>query len=457
MLFGTDGVRGQANVELTPELAVAVGRAAGIVLARPRGRAVLGRDTRRSGPMLEAALVAGLNSAGIDVLLADVVPTPAISFLIKDERVPLGIVVSASHNPPEDNGIKLFDANGLKLSEAVEQAVARRVADPGPPRTLAVGRASRLTAAAERYAAFLTGAMETDDVDLQGLTIVVDCAHGATGAIAPRVLEHFNAKVIGRNTSPQGERINDRCGVADLTGLRQGVVDHRADLGIAFDGDGDRILIVTSHGDVLDGDAILGIAAGHLHRAGRLHPPVVVSTILSNRGLEDYLGGLGVSLRRTPVGDRYVARTMHELGAQLGGEKSGHIIFGDHSRTGDGILTAVRLLEIAHAAERDLADLAGAMPMHPQEERNVPVVDPVSFLHLDEVDEAIREARRCLGSHGRLVVRASGTQPILRIMVESSGAGLCSTICQSLGSALEDLASSFSPSDRHGVPDGSRG
>jgi phosphoglucosamine mutase len=439
-LFGTDGVRGRANVELTPELALALGRAIGRLMASPGSKVVLGRDTRRSGPMLEAALVAGLTSVGIDVLLAGIVPTPAISFLIKDEHVALGIVVSASHNPPEDNGIKLFDAAGLKLSEEQETAIADELLDPGPREEVPVGGVRVLPAAAERYAAFLTGSMETEDVDLQGVTIVVDCAYGATGAIAPRVLEHFKARVIGLHTEPLGDRINHGCGVGDLSPLRAAVLEHNADLGIAFDGDGDRVLVLGARGELIDGDIILGIAAEHLHRIARLDPPVVVATVLSNQGLANHLAGLGATLRRTQVGDRYVAREMRASGAQLGGEKSGHIIFGDHSVTGDGILTAVKLLEIAHAAGAELGRLARAIPLLPQVQRSLAVEDPEALLRLPRVAERIQEADARLNGRGRVLVRASGTQPLVRVMVEADVEADCIQVCASLCEALAGLA-----------------
>ena len=442
-LFGTDGVRGRANIDLTPELALAVGAASGRVVAGAGGRAVIGRDTRRSGPMLEAALVAGLTSVGVDVLLAGIVPTPGISFLIKDERAQLGVVVSASHNPPEDNGIKLFDEEGLKLTEAAENRIASDLAAPPATRTVEVGSARELPAAAARYAAFLTGAMETDDVDLSGSTIVVDCAYGATGAIATRVLEHFHARVIEMHAEPCGERINEACGVGDVAPLRAAVLAHDAQLGIAFDGDGDRVLLVTAAGDILDGDSILGIAAIHQLREGRLDPRIVVATVLSNYGLERGLKERGISLRRTPVGDRHVAREMRATNARLGGEKSGHIIFRDHSSTGDGILTAVKLLEVVHETGRSLEDLAREVPLLPQEQRDVPTEDPVALLARPEVLRIIDNARTDVGDRGRVLVRASGTQALLRVMVEAEEPERCLRLCDELVSRLVAVTQSL--------------
>ena len=273
-LFGTDGVRGRANEDLSPELALALARAVSKILAPTGGRVIVGRDTRESGPMLEGALAAGFAACGCEVLLAGVIPTPAISFLIKDERAELGAVISASHNPPSDNGIKFFDRQGMKLSVEKERAIEE-----------SLGVSSSRSAAATRYAAFLTGAIEIDEVDLSGCTIVVDCAYGATGAIAPHVLRHFNATVIELHTYPDGERINQDCGSTHLDPLRAAVLDHHADLGIAFDGDGDRVLLVSSAGETIDGDRMMGIAALHMKRKGTLAPPLVVVTVMSNLGL----------------------------------------------------------------------------------------------------------------------------------------------------------------------------
>jgi phosphoglucosamine mutase len=434
--FGTDGIRGRANVDLTPELALAVGRAAAEVVVPDGGRAVIGRDTRCSGTMLESALIAGLTACGVDVLVAGIVPTPAIAYLIRDEHAHLGVVVSASHNPPEDNGIKLFDAQGMKLSRALEAQLDDAIHHSAPPVTAAIGRSDRLEAAASRYAAFLVGAIEIEDVDLTGMTLVVDCAHGATGTIAPRVFEHFNARVLALHTEPDGTRINVRCGVGHLDPLRSAVATHGADLGIAFDGDGDRILVVTPDGTVLDGDLIVGVAARHMHRSGRLDPPCVVATVLSNLGLERALVADGIAVERTPVGDRYVAEAMRRSGASLGGEKSGHVIFGDHSPTGDGILTAVKLVEIAHETGRTLGDLAAEIPLLPQEQATLAVQDPVTFLEREDVRRCVASASTALGAHGRVLVRASGTQRLVRIMVEADSQERCRRTREDLTTCL---------------------
>jgi len=436
-LFGTDGVRGRANQDLSPELALSLARAVSRTLVSHGGRIIIGRDTRVSGSMLEGALASGFAACGCDVLLAGVIPTPAISFLIKDERADLGAVISASHNPPEDNGIKFFDYRGMKLSEENEAAVEEAL-DAPPCFTEAIGRIVSLEAAATRYAAFLTGAIEIEEVDLAGCTIVVDCAYGATGAIAPRVLRHFNATVIELHTSPDGERINQSCGSTYLTPLREAVLEHHADLGVAFDGDGDRVLLVSSSGETIDGDRMMGIAALHMKRKGTLVPPVVVATVMSNLGLEQVLEREAVKMVRTPVGDRNVAQAMIAHQAKIGGEQSGHIILSDHSSTGDGILTTVKLLEIAHERGVDLLTLAEEIPLHPQVLRNVSARNPATLLESTPIKKAIEEERYCLGEAGRIVVRPSGTQPLIRVMVEGGDEALCEQCCARIVKAIEE-------------------
>lgn len=435
-LFGTDGVRGRANDLLTPELALALGRAAAARLIPQGGLAIIGHDTRLSGPMLEGALAAGFSASGVDVLLAGLIPTPAISFLIKDERADFGAVISASHNPPDDNGIKFFDRDGMKLATDEESAIEDALLHVRP-RYAPVGRIAPLEAAASRYAAFLAGTIEIEEIDLSGRTIVVDCAFGATGAIAPRVLRHFNARVIPLHIEPDGMRINQECGSTHLGPLRSAVLSHHADLGIAFDGDGDRVLLVTPSGEVIDGDRMMGIAALHLHRKGALDPAILVATVMSNLGLEHTLKRQGISLLRTPVGDRHVAQAMRTHGAKLGGEQSGHIIFSDHSATGDGILTSVKLLEIAHERGVDLQSLAAEILLYPQVRQDVPAPEPEALLARPAVGKLIRDANASITGKGRLLVRASGTQPLVRVMVEGEDGAVCQAACRSLAEAIE--------------------
>jgi len=431
-LFGTDGVRGEANAFLTPELAVAIARAAA-TRVRKRGRVIIGRDTRISGPMLEAALAAGFASAGLDVSLAGVIPTPAISFLIKDERATLGSVISASHNPPQDNGIKLFDSRGMKLAAEEEAKIERLVAQDLPPAET-VGAIRPLEAAAARYASFLIGTIGVDGIDLSGMTIAADCAFGATGQIAPHVLRHLGARVIELNTAEDGRRINQGCGSTHLETIRAAVEASKADLGIAFDGDGDRVLLVTADGETIDGDRMIGIAALYMRKKGSLTPPLVVATIMSNLGLEETLARHGIGMIRTPVGDRNVSQEMAKQKAKLGGEQSGHIIFADHSPTGDGILTVVKLLEIAHDTGSDLAALAEGIKLYPQAHRNVPCLSPAEIAASPSLRDAVKEAEAALKGKGRVIVRPSGTQPVIRIMVEGDNERTCEGIC----SLLED-------------------
>jgi phosphoglucosamine mutase len=378
--------------------------------------------------MLEAALAAGFASAGVDVGLAGIIPTPAISFLIKDEGADFGAVLSASHNPPEDNGVKFFGRGGQKLSVEEEERVESALASPPPP-PRQIGRIEPLDAAATRYAAFLTGTIESEDVDLSGLTLVVDCAFGATGPIAPRVFRHLGARVIELHTETDGARINVDCGSTHLKALRDAVLRQGADLGIAFDGDGDRVLLVSSQGQTIDGDHFIGIAALHRGGKGPLRPPIVVGTVLSNFGLEQLLRSNGIDLIRTPVGDRHVAQAMIAHGARIGGEPSGHVIFSDHAPTGDGILTAVQLLAIAHDVGKSVEALAREIPLYPQCQRNVscPSAASARSVPLEEV-AALAGAR--LAGRGRVIVRPSGTQPMVRVFVEADDQTLADTVCE---------------------------
>jgi len=439
-LFGTDGVRGPANRLLTPELAVRLARAAAAQSIPDGGRVIVGRDTRVSGPMIEAALAAGFASAGVDVCLAGIIPTPAISYLIKDERAELGAVISASHNPPEDNGIKFFNRHGMKLDVDEEVAIEARM-DHAPETPDRVGTIAPLEAAATRYAAFLAGVIDVEHVDFSGMTIVVDCAYGATAKIAPHVLRHLGATVIALHDTLDGHRINEGCGSTSLDPLRDAVRQHRADLGVAFDGDGDRVLLVDSDGKTIDGDRMIGIAALHLAASGDLAPPLVVTTVMSNMGLETRLAEAGIDVVRTPVGDRHVLQRMHDISAMLGGEPSGHVIFSKHASTGDGILTAVKLLEIAHREGTDLGTLARSVPLFPLVLRNVPCTSPTALAADARVREAVARQTDELGTQGQILVRPSGTQPLVRILVEARDEAECTRIADILESALRNAQS----------------
>jgi phosphoglucosamine mutase len=436
-LFGTDGVRGRANMQVTADLALSLARAASTLLPRD-GRVIIGRDTRLSGPMLEAAMAAGFASAGIDVLLAGIIPTPAISFLIKNEQADLGAVISASHNQPQDNGIKLFDGKGMKLTVEQEHSIEAAL-EKLPPPTSRVGSISILQASATSYAAFLTGTIQSEDIDLSGLKVIVDCAYGATGAIAPQVLRHFNASVTEIHCSAKGDRINVDCGSTHLEVLRQAVLTKQADLGIAFDGDGDRVLLVAPSGQIIDGDRMMGIAALHMKKKGDLNPPMLIATVMSNMGLENTLNRYGIAMFRTPVGDRYVAQAMLSHGAQLGGEQSGHIIFSDHTPTGDGILTAIKLLEISHEKGVPLQQLADEITLYPQSRVDIPSSDPAKLLTDPQIELAIRKAQQCLGKEGRLLIRPSGTQPLIRVLVEVLDEKLCKDVCSQIKSSIQSI------------------
>ncbi len=437
-LFGTDGVRGPANQLLSPELTLSLARAIAVTLVAPGGRVIIGRDTRTSGPMLEAALAAGLTSEGVNVSLAGIIPTPAISFLIKDERADLGIVISASHNPPGDNGIKLFDRDGMKLSQEQERRIESAIDRPRIP-AKHVGTITVLEAAAKRYAAFLSGTIDVDQVDFSGMSVVLDCAYGATAPIAPHVFRHLGASVTAIHCEPDGEKINVECGATHLDRLQAATRQNRADLGIAFDGDGDRVLLTAADGFIIDGDRMMGIAASYLASQDRLMPRAIVATILSNRGLELWLEERGIAVHRTDVGDRHVSHRMQKEEIQIGGEASGHIIFQDHSPTGDGILTAVKLLEVAHFLGRDLPSLAKEIPLFPQCARNIPCADPNVLATHPDAGTLLEAARARIGQRGRIVLRPSGTQPLLRIMVEAEDDALCNRTADQLEADLLTL------------------
>jgi len=421
-LFGTDGVRGVANVDLTPELAFRLGRAAAHVLTTDgSGRFLLGRDTRLSGPMLEAALTAAICSAGGIVLNGGILPTPAVAYLTRHLGAAAGVVISASHNPVEDNGIKFFARDGFKLPDAVEDAI-EAVLDREDLRRAAglqVGRVEEIPDATDVYvdhvASLATGS-------LAGLRIVVDCAYGAACRTVPALWDQVGATVIPINAEPDGARINVRCGSTNPEVLRQAALQHGADVGFSHDGDADRVIAVDETGRIVDGDAILGVCAMHLHAQGRLPRSTVVATVMSNLGLEIALTRAGITLDRTRVGDRYVLERMRELGVTLGGEQSGHIIFLDHATTGDGAVTAMQLVNAMLESGRRLSELAAPIERFPQVLLNVPVADRSLAADHPAIRAAVADARRALGHRGRVLVRPSGTEPVVRVMVESDEA-----------------------------------
>jgi phosphoglucosamine mutase len=441
-LFGTDGIRGVANeAPLTPDLAYRVGRELVATLAAAqhggeRVRVVIGRDTRRSGPLLESAMVAGLLSAGADAYSVGVLPTPGIALLTRALDAHGGIVLSASHNPFEDNGIKLFSAEGTKFPDAWEDQIELRLAaaDTAPrARGAAVGRLTVYQRAEKFYVDFLTRCFP---LDLAGLTVALDCAHGATYRVAPGVFRRLGARVITLCARPDGTNINAGCGALHPEGLRRRLKAARADVGFAFDGDGDRLISVDHVGEIRDGDYALAIAGRHLAARGRLKANTVVTTVMANLGLDESLAAAGIRVVKTQVGDRYVHEEMLKLGANLGGEQSGHLLFPDHAPTGDGILSALALLAVVRETGETLAALAGCMRKFPQVLVNVPVARKPPIDSLDTVTERIRAFERELDGGGRILVRYSGTEPLARVMIEGADDGRIRAMADELASAL---------------------
>ncbi len=427
-LFGTDGVRGVANRDLTPELALGIGRALGLRL--PAGAlVVVGRDTRRSGTMLESALAAGIASAGADVALAGVLPTPAVAEAVPASGAAAGAVISASHNPFPDNGIKLFGADGFKLADADEAEIERTMDDEGAggrPEGADIGAVAQAPEMRERYVRSL---LERRSVDLAGMRIVVDCAHGATAGTAPDVLGRLGATVAVLGGAPDGVNINAGCGSTDLGALSAAVVAGRYDLGVAFDGDGDRVLAVDAGGTPVDGDQILAVCALAKRRAGRLAGDAVVTTTMTNLGFRRAMAAEGVEVRWTDVGDRYVLEEMRRGGYTLGGEQSGHVIDLDHGPSGDGLATALALLAALRADGVDLATAAAVMERMPQRLVSIPVARKGDLAGAAPVWEAVHACEAALGDDGRVVVRASGTEPLVRVMVEAPTDAECERWC----------------------------
>ncbi|WP_300681359.1 phosphoglucosamine mutase [Nocardioides sp.] len=423
-LFGTDGVRGLANGEtLTASLALDLAVSAARVLADAgqfeghRPRAVVGRDPRISGQFLQAAVAAGLASAGVDVIDLGVIPTPGIAFLTGSLEADLGVVITASHNPMPDNGIKFLARGGVKLDDALEDAIEQRLGEVWtPPTGAGVGRITAYVGGIDDYVDHLVGTVTTP---LAGLTVVLDCANGAAFESAPLAFEHAGAKVIPIHHQPTGLNINDGVGSTHIDGLSRAVMEHGADAGFAFDGDADRCLAVDASGTVVDGDQILGILAIAMQEVGRLHDQTLVATVMSNIGLHQAMRRAGIELRTTAVGDRYVLEAMKAGGFSLGGEQSGHVIMSAHATTGDGTLTALHVAEQIARTGRSLADLAGVVVRSPQILVNVGGVDRSRCASDEGLAAAVRLAEEALGEGGRVLLRPSGTEPLVRVMVEA--------------------------------------
>jgi phosphoglucosamine mutase len=439
-LFGTDGVRGLANVTLTAELALDLSVAAAHVLADRgefeghRPRAVVGRDTRISGQFLEAAVVAGLASAGVDVLLLDVLPTPGVAHLTDALGVDLGVMLSASHNPMPDNGIKFLARGGHKLDDVVEIAIEQHMREDWQrPTGARIGRVTTYDDAVADYAAHLVATL---DKPLDGLRVVLDCAAGAAYDVGPRALRDAGAEVIAIHAEPDGLNINDNCGSTHIGSLQTAVLEHGADAGFALDGDSDRCLAVDHEGNLVDGDQILAILALSLRDQGRLAKDTVVATVMSNLGFVNAMRDAGIGVRQTKVGDRYVLEAMKVSGYSLGGEQSGHVILSDHATTGDGILTALKVLERMAVSGSSLQELAGVMTRLPQVLVNVPGVDKSRADEDAVLAAAVAEEEAVLGDSGRILLRPSGTEALVRVMVEAQSAGEAQAVAARLADVV---------------------
>ena len=442
-LFGTDGIRGIANVEpMTVETAMRVGQALARLCKEKNGstrvKIVIGKDTRLSGYMLETAIASGICSMGADVLLAGPLPTPGIAFMTSSMRADAGVVISASHNPYYDNGIKIFSSDGYKLPDReeawIEEVVAKRDDGGVSPTRDEVGKAFRIDDAIGRYVVFLKGTFPRA-YDLDGLRIAVDCANGASYRVAPAVFEELGATVHALGVSPDGVNINQECGSLYPERVREAVLGTGADIGITLDGDADRVIFVDHNGTILDGDRILAMCALYLNEKGILQKGTVVATIMSNYALDNTLREHGLTVVRTGVGDRNVMEAMLKGGYNLGGEQSGHLIFLDYNTTGDGIVTALQVLAIMKETGKPLSELAQVMEPFPQVMKNIPVQVKTELEAIPEVREQVKRARERLGNQGRIVLRYSGTEPILRLMVE----GASETEINSLAEELERL------------------
>ena len=433
-LFGTDGVRGVANEDLTPDLVLALGRAAGEVLTSGSSRrVVVGRDTRLSGPMLESALVAGLCSAGADVALIGIAPTPAVAYLTTASHAAAGAVISASHNPVQDNGIKFFTGDGLKLGEDLEKEIERVLEDPAPVGSASVGTAEFWDDASDRYVDHL---LQSIARSVDGLRVVLDCAFGAAWKIGPRVFREAGAEVYVMHAEPDGARINVDCGSTNLTELSRAVVQEGADVGFAFDGDADRVLAVDETGDEVDGDRLLGMLAIRMKAAGRLAKDGVVATVMANLGFRRALEERGIEVMGAPVGDKFVARAMAESGIVLGGEQSGHLILASHATTGDGVLTALQVADLLVESDQTMSRLAHFYEPFPQVLLNVPVGDKGKLEAAEGLWDEVREAENGLGDDGRVLIRASGTEPVVRVMVEAADESTARSTADRLAGAV---------------------
>jgi len=437
-LFGTDGIRGLANVDLTAELALDVAVAAAHILvenSNERPRAIVGQDSRASGEFLEAAVVAGLTSAGVDVYRVGVVPTPAVAYLVASTGADLGVMISASHNPMPDNGIKLFQRGGEKLADEIEALVEARIGEPWQrPTGAAVGRVISGDQLVNNYIEHL---LSTIDVSLNGLKVVVDCANGASSFTAPVALSRAGAEVIAIANTPDGWNINDGVGSTHLDFLRNAVLKNGADVGIAHDGDADRCLAIDATGAEIDGDVIMAILAKGFKAQGKLKANTIVGTVMSNLGFTHAMAESGIEVVTTAVGDRYVLEAMLQSDFNLGGEQSGHVIMRDHANTGDGLLTALQLLAEVKRSGQTLQELSRVMVRFPQVLINVKNVAKERLATSSAIADAVKAAETELGSNGRVLLRASGTEPLVRVMVEAQSDAVAQTVATKLAQVVE--------------------
>ncbi|MBL4614743.1 MAG: phosphoglucosamine mutase [Magnetovibrio sp.] len=443
-LFGTDGIRGTANQHpMTAMTAMTVGQAAALHFKRGdhRHRVVIGKDTRLSGYMLENALTAGFVSCGMDVVLAGPVPTPAVAMLTRSLRADFGVMISASHNPYQDNGIKFFGPDGFKLSDQVEEEIEARMATnmaPELPAAKDLGRAKRLDDVVGRYTEFVKQTFPKGRT-LDGLKVVLDCANGAAYKVAPEVLWELGADVIKIGVEPNGFNINDGCGSTDTAAMQAAVLAHGADIGIALDGDADRVLISDEKGHLIDGDQLMGLIAADWARSGRLTGGAVVATVMSNLGLEKFLQSEGLDLKRTPVGDRYVVEEMRRSGCNIGGEQSGHIVLGDYSTTGDGLMAGLQVLAVLTANSKSASEVCRLFDPFPQVLKNVRF-EGESPLDKPEITQAISDADKRLEGTGRVLIRKSGTEPLIRVMAEGEDETLVSDVVDHLVDLISQAA-----------------
>jgi len=438
-LFGTDGIRGLANVDLTAELALDVAVAAAHILvenSNERPRAIVGQDSRASGEFLEAAVVAGLTSAGVDVYRVGIVPTPAVAYLVASTGADLGVMISASHNPMPDNGIKLFQRGGEKLADEVEALVEARIGEPWQrPTGAAVGRVINDDQLVDKYIEHL---LSTIDVSLSGLKVVVDCANGASSFTAPVALSRAGAEVIAIANTPDGWNINDGVGSTHLDYLRNAVLKNGADVGIAHDGDADRCLAIDATGAEIDGDVIMAILAKGFKVQGKLKANTIVGTVMSNLGFMHAMAESGIEVVTTAVGDRYVLEAMLQSDFNLGGEQSGHVIMRDHANTGDGLLTALQLLAEVKRSGQNLQELSRVMVRFPQVLINVKNVAKERLATSNAITDAVKAAEVELGSNGRVLLRASGTEPLVRVMVEAQSDAVAQDVATKLAQVVEN-------------------